>query len=360
VCVALAYRLLVTVLSWLALLARSSAAKDVEILALRHEVAVLRRTNPRPRVSWTDRAVLAALARIMPTGPRARRIVTPGTLLRWHRRLVAAKWRQPRPPGRPPVPDELVALIVRLARENTRWGVVRIQGELRRLGHRIAASTIRKILRAHRIPPPSGRDGSWAVFLRAHAATALAADFFHVDCALTLTRLYVAFVIELDTRRVHLLGITRHPTSQWATQLARNLASGLEEAGSRFTYLIRDRDTKFTAAFDAVFASIGITVLPIAPQAPRMNAYAERFVRTVRAECTDRMLIVGERHLRAVLSEYIGHYNTGRSHQGDGMELRAPDDNLDVIAFPVPASRIQRRTRLAGLINEYREYRQTA
>ena len=169
-CVALAYRLLVTVLSWLALLARSSSPKDVEILALRHEVAVLRRANPRPRMSWTDRAVLAALTRIMPKGLRARRIVTPGTLLRWHRRLVAAKWRQPRPPGRPPVPDELVALILRLARENTRWGVVRIQGELRRLGHRVAASTIRKILRAHRIPPPSGHDGSWRVFLRAHAA----------------------------------------------------------------------------------------------------------------------------------------------------------------------------------------------
>ena len=305
-CVALAYRLLVTVLSWLALLARSSSAKDAEILVLRHEVAVLRRINPRLRMSWTDRAILAALARIMPKGLRAWRIVTPGTLLRWHRRLVAVKWRQPRPPGRPPIPEELVALIVRLARENTRWGVVRIQGELHRLGHRVAASTIRKILRTHRIPPPSGHDGSWAAFLRAHAATLLAADFFHVDCALTLSRLYVAFVIELQTRRVHLLGITRHPTGQWATQLARNLAVELEEAGSRFTYLIRDRDTKFTAAFDAVFASIGITTLPTAPQAPRMNAYAERFVRTARAECTDRMLIVGEQHLRVVLSEYIG------------------------------------------------------
>jgi len=249
--VALAYRLLVTVLSWLALLARSSSAEDVEILALRHEVAVLRRTNLRPRMSWTDRAVLAALARIKPKGLRARRIVTPGTLLRWHRRLVAAKWRQPRPSGRPPVPDELVALIVRLARENTRWGVVRIQGELRRLGHRIAASTIRKILRAHCIPPPSGHDDSWRIFLRSHAATLLAADFFHVDCAFTLTRLYVAFVIELQTRRMHLLGITRHPTSQWATQLARNLAAELEEAGARFSYLIRDRGPDFTASLDA-------------------------------------------------------------------------------------------------------------
>ena len=353
--VALAYRLLVTVLSWLALLARSSSHKDVEILALRHEVAVLRRTNPRPRMSWTDRAVLAALARIMPKGLRARRIVTPGTLLRWHRRLVAARWRQPRAPGRPPVPDELVAMIVRLARENTRWGVVRIQGELRRLGQRVAASTIRKILRAHRIPPPSRHDGSWRVFLRAHAATLLAADFFHVDCALTLSRLYVAFVIEHQRRRVHLLGITRHPTGQWATQLARNLAGELEEAGCRFTYLVRDRDAKFTAAFDAVFASIGIRTLPIAPQAPRMNAYAERFVRTVRAECTDRMLIAGEQHLRVILSEYIGHYNTGRSHQGEGMGLRAPDDAPDVIAFPVPAARVERRARLAGLINEYRQ-----
>jgi putative transposase len=353
--VALAYRLLVTMLSWFALLARSSSAKDAEILALRHEVAVLRRANPRPRLSWTDRAFLAALARIMPRGLRARRIVTPGTLLRWHQRLVAAKWRQPRPPGRPPVPEELVALIVRLARENTRWGVVRIQGELRRLGRRVAASTIRKILRAHRIPPPSGHDGSWGVFLRAHAATLLAADFFHVDCAFTLTRLYVGFVIELQTRRVHLLGITKHPTGQWATQLARNLAAELEEAGSRFTHLIRDRDTKFTAAFDAVVASIGITTLPIAPQAPKMNAYAERFVRTARAECTDRMLIAGEQHLRAVLSEYIAHYNTGRSHQGKGMSLRAPDDDPDAIASPGPPAQIQRRTRLAGLINEYRQ-----
>ncbi len=196
----------------------------------------------------------------------------------------------------------------------------------------MAASTIRKILRAHRVPPPIQRDESWRAFLRAHAATLLATDLFHVDCALTLQRLYVAFVIEIGTRRVHLLGITAHPTSEWATQLARDLAGDLKEAGHRFTRLIRDRDARFTAAFDAVFQSMGISVLPTAPQAPRMNAYAERFVRTVRAECTDRMLIIGERHLHAVPSEYVAHYNTGRSHQGHGMGLRAPDDP-DVLPF---------------------------
>jgi putative transposase len=355
VCVRLAYRLLVIVVSWLALLARSSSSKDAEILVLRHEVAVLRRANPRSRLSWSDRAVLAALARVLPGALRSCRMVTPGTLLRWHRRLAAARWRQSRPPGRPPLPDELVALILRLARENRRWGVVRIQGELRRLGYRVAASTIRKILRAHRVPPPAHRDESWSAFLRAHAATLLATDLFHVDCALTLRRLYVAFVIETGTRRVHLLGITANPTGEWATQLARHLAVELEEGGHRFTHLIRDRDAKFTAAFDAVFASIGITVVPTAPQAPRMNAYAERFVRTVRAECTDRMLITGARHLHAVLSEYVAHYNTGRSHQGDGMDLRAPGDDPDVLPFPARTGKIQRRPRLAGLINEYQQ-----
>jgi putative transposase len=351
----LVYRLLVTVVSWLALLAQSSASKDAEILALRHEVAVLRRVTARPRLSWSDRAVLAALARVLPRALRACRIVTPGTLLRWHRRMAAVRWRQPRPPGRPPVPDELVALILRLARENRRWGVVRIQGELRRLGYRVAASTVRKILRAHGVPPPVHRGGSWRAFLRAHAATLLATDFFHVDCVFTLRRLYVAFVIEIRTRRVHLLGITAYPSGSWATQLARNLAGELEESGHRFTHLIRDRDARFTAAFDAVFHSMGVNVVPTAPQAPRMNSYAERFVRTVRAECTDQMLITGERHLHAVLSEYIAHYNSGRSHQGHGMGLRAPDDDPDVLPFPVCTDRIQLRPRLGGLLNEYQQ-----
>ncbi|MBR7829700.1 transposase [Actinospica sp. MGRD01-02] len=227
--------------------------------------------------------------------------------------------------------------------------MVRIQGELRRLGHRVAASTIRKILRSSRIPPPNHRDEAWRTFLRAHAATLLPTDFFHAGCIVTLERLYAAFVIELGSRRVHLLGVTEHPTAAWATQLARELTWRLEETGHRFTHLVRDRDAKFTDAFDAVFASVGIDVVKTAPQAPRMNAFAERFVRTVRAECTDRMLIAGERHLRTVLEEFTEHHNNGRSHQGRGMDLRAPNDEKNVIAFPTPSERIQRRTVLAGL-----------
>jgi putative transposase len=183
----------------------------------------------------------------------------------------------------------------------------------------------------------------------------LATDFFHVDCAVTLRRLYVAFVIEPGSRRAYLLGVTQHPTALWATQLARELVADLEQAGRRFTHLIRDRDSKFTAGFDAVFASAAIATLTCAPQAPRMNAYAERFIRTVRAECTDRMLILGETHLRRVLHEYIEHYNTGRSHQGHGMRLRAPDDEPNLLPFPTPGDRIRRRTVLAGLINQYRQ-----
>jgi len=211
--VRLVYRSLATLLSWLALSARSSASKNAEILILRHEVAVLRRGNPKPKIDWADRAVLASLARILPRALRAHRIITPGTLLRWHRRMVTRKWTQPKAPGRPLLADELVELIVKLARDNPRWGVARVQGELRRLGHRIGAGTIRKILRSHGIPPPAARDDCWRSFLRAHAATILAVDFFHIDCAVSLTRLYVAFVIEHGTRHVHLLGVTRFPTA---------------------------------------------------------------------------------------------------------------------------------------------------
>ena len=350
--VRLIYRLFAQVLSWLALFARSSASKDAEILALRHEVAVLRRNNPGPPLSWPDRAVLAALAPMFPKALRAHRIVTPGTLLRWHRRLITARWRQPKPPGRPPTGEELAALIVCLARENRTWGAVRIQGELRRLGHRVAAPAIRKILRASRVPPTTRRDDAWRTFLRAQAGSLLAIDFFHAG-TVTLKRLHVAFVIEIKTRRVHPLGITEHPTGDWVVQLARSLAGDLEEAGHRFTHLIRDRDAKFTAASGAVFASIGIQIALTAPQAPRMNAFAERWIGSVRRECTDRILITGERHLHHLLDVYVAHHNAGRSHQGNGMLLRAPEDP-DMIPVPARIDTIRRRQRLGGLPNEYR------
>ncbi len=349
----LVYRLFGQVLSWLALFARSSASKDAEILALRHELAVLRRSNPRPRLSWPDRAVLAGLARMLPKALRVHRIVTPATLLRWHRKLIAARWRQPKPPGRPPISEELTTFILRLARENRTWGAVRIQGELRRLGHRVAASTIRKILRANGVPPSTHRNDTWRTFLHAQADSLLAIDFFHVD-TVTLKRLYVAFVIEIKTRRVHLLGVTQHPTTAWVVQVAREIASDLDEADHRFRHLIRDRDAKFGAAFDAVFASIDIEIVLTAPQAPRMNAFAERWISSARRECTDRILITGERHLRHVLDIYAAHHNSGRSHQGNRMLLWAPDDEPNTVPSPARIDTIRRRQCLGGLLNEYR------
>ncbi|MGW3570252.1 integrase core domain-containing protein [Streptomyces sp. NPDC000941] len=226
-----------------------------------------------------------------------------------------------------------------------------LQGELRRLGHRIAAATIRRVLRRSGLPPAPQRASqqTWRSFLRSQAHTLLACDFMHVETVF-LRRLYVFFVMEIATRRVHVLGVTAHPTGAWVTQLARNLLMDLENRADCFRFLIRDRDSKFTAAFDAVFADKGTAVIPTPPQSPRSNAFAERWIRTARAECTDRLLITGERHLRTVLTTYAQHYNTGRAHRSFG--LRAPDDDPNVIFLP--ATRVRRRQVLGGLLNEYR------
>ncbi|HWG23047.1 integrase core domain-containing protein [Actinospica sp.] len=350
--ISLVYRAMLAVFGWLALLARSAAAKDAEILALRQEIAVLRRQVSAPRPSWTDRALLAALARWLPRELRRKRLVTPVTLLAWHRRLVARHWAQPRPPGRPPIPEELAALILKLARENPRFGYTRIQNELRRLGHRVSATTIRRILRAHGIPPAGVRADAtaWRAFLRTQAAGILAADFFEVDCV-GYAKASVFFVIEHASRTVHIIGVTTHPTAGFAIQCARNLAADLGERAAQFRYLIRDRAGNYTDAFDAVFQAEGIEILKSAPQTPRMNAYAERFVRTTRESVTDRMLILGEKHLRRVMTEREEHYNTERAHMA--LEGRAPSDDPNVIPFP--ATRIQRHSRLGGLLNDYRQ-----
>jgi putative transposase len=238
-----------------------------------------------------------------------------------------------------------------MARENPRWGYMRLQGELLKLGHRVGASTIRRILQRHRIPPAPSRDTdtSWRQFLRTQATSMLAVDFFHVDCALTLRRLYVLFALEVGDRYLHVLGVTTHPDGSWTTQQARNLVMDLGEQVARFRFLIRDRAGQFAASFDAVMADEGVAVVRIPPRCPRANCFAERFVLTVRTEVTDRMLFFGERHLRSVLAQYSLHYNRQRPHRA--LQLRPPRPDAPV-PKPVRGS-IRRRTVLSGLINHY-------
>jgi putative transposase len=227
----LLYLIFLQMLGLIVMMGRTTSSKDVELLVLRHEVAVLRRTNPTPRLDWADRAVFAALIRRLPGAFRGYRLVTPGTVLRWHRRLLRKKWTYSNRPGRPPIDDVIAELVERMARENPSWGYRRIQGESLKLGHRVGAATIRRILRRRRIPPAPSRqtDTSWRRFLRTQAATMLAVDFFHVDCAVTLRRLYVLFALEVGDRYLHVLGVTGHPDGYWTTQQARNLVMDLGE-----------------------------------------------------------------------------------------------------------------------------------
>jgi len=269
----------------------------IEIVMLRHEVAVLRRQVTRPALQPADRAVLAGLSRMLSVARRGRFFVQPETLLRWHRELVRRKWTYAhRRPGRPAIPAGTVSLVVRLARENPTRGYRRIHGELATMGIRLAPSSVWAILRRHGIEPTPRRTGpTWAEFLRAQAGAILACDFFTVDTVL-LRRLYVLFFIEIDTRRVYLCGVTSNPVGEWVTQQARNLSFDLASRSRGARFLIRDRDTKFTSRFDEVFRTEGIRVIKTPVRAPRANAFAERFVRTVRRECTDQLLILG-RHL---------------------------------------------------------------
>jgi putative transposase len=257
---------------WMALLARSAASKDAELLVLRQEVAVLRRQHPKPRLDWADRMVIAALARLLPGPLRACRLVTPDTLLRWHRRLVRWRWTYPRRVGRLPVDSQIAVLIGQMAGENPGWGYKRIQDKLLGLGYRVGASTVRRVLKQLRIPPVPDRSRStWRQFLNAQAATMLACDFFHVDCAVTLRRVYVFFALEVRARHVHVPGVTGHPDGAWTVQQVRNLLMDLGERANRFRFrfLIRDRAGQFTETFDAVLAAAGIEVVKIPPRSPR-------------------------------------------------------------------------------------------
>jgi len=348
------YLMLVRLAGWMVLLARSSASKDAELLVLRQEVAILRRQNPKPKLDWADRAVLAALVRLLPGPLRMSRLVRLETLLRWHRRLVRWRWTYPHRGGRPPVDAKLAALIAQMARENRGWGYRRIQGELLGLGVRVGASTIRRVLKRLRIPPaPQRSRSSWRQFLRTQASTMLACDFFHVDCAVTLRRLYVFFVIEAGTRYVHVLGVTAYPDGAWTVQQARNLVMDLGERAAQFRLLIRGRAGQFTEAFDAVLAGAGIEMVKIPPRSPRADAYAERWVRTARAEVTDRMLIAGQRHLLAVLDEYGAHYNQHRPHRALNLQPPRRADITPAAITDLTTPKIRRRRVIGGLINQY-------
>jgi putative transposase len=286
------YVALCRLLQLVVLLGRSGRSKELEILLLRHELAILRRQPRHAPLRPADRAILAALARALPRNALGGLSVRPATLLRWHRQLVRRRWTYPhRRPGRPPFDRRLQALVVRLARENPAWGYRRIVGELRSLGICVSATSVRTILARHGLPPAPQRDElSWRDFLRQHAATTLACDFFTVETA-WLKRIYVLFFISLERRRIELVACTPNPTGAWVAQQARNLLMSLDDREQPLRFLIHDRDAKFSGGFDHVFTSEGVTVIRTPVQAPNANAHAERRVGSVRRECLERLLI---------------------------------------------------------------------
>jgi len=322
---------------------------EIEVVVLRHQVKVLSRKVGRPKLRRIDKAFLAACSRVLPRHRWGSFIVAPSTLLRWHRDLVRRKWtyKQKRL-GRPPIDPALSALICRMARENPRWGYMRIKGECRKLGVSVAATTVKKVLRAVGLEPAPRRDGpSWSEFLRSQAEAVWAGDFFSIETAFLRT-LYVLFFIEVGTRRLHFTSSTRNPSGEFVAQQARNLAMDGELEGVAF--LIRDRDAKYTGAFDEVFISEGARVIKTPVRAPKANAFAERFVRTVRHEVLDLTLVLGRRHLDRILRRYAEHYNAQRPHRG--LDLRTPAGTPE---WPISAELpgVRRIDVLGGLIHEY-------
>ncbi len=331
---------------------------EAEVLVLRHENAVLRRQLTSPvRYEPADRFWFSALSSLIPRQRWARAFpVTPGTLLAWHRKLIARKWdysaRRTRI-GRPPSSAALKKLVLRLADENPRWGHRRIQGEMARLGHPMASGTVWNILHAAGIDPAPRRHGpSWTEFLTTQAEGIVAADFFHIDTALG-QRLYAMAFLEHGTRRLHLTPVTAHPTGQWAVQQAREFTTALTDHGKHIRFLLRDRDTKYTASFDAVFTAEDTEVLLSAPRAPKMNAHCERVIGTVRREALDHVLVMNASHATKVLTEFADHYNRHRPHRS---RRQLPPDTSQQTppATNIHNRRLLRTRVLGGAINEYR------
>jgi len=356
-CLRFVFLLITRIATWLRLSRREETWRITEILILRHQLAVLQRRQPcRPRLNWADRALLAILLGVIPKARRhgLRLLVTPDTMLRWHRDIVRRCWaaRSMRgKSGRPATRRNIRPLVLRLARENPGWGYRRIHGELAGLGVKIAASTVWEILKKAGIDPAPGRSGpTWSRFLRSQAEAILACDFFTADL-LDGTQAYVLAVIEHATRRLRILGVTLHPTGEWTAQQARNLVMDLGEQAHRVKFMIRDRGSNFTTAFDAVLADAGIRTVLCNVRTPRMNAIAERWIGGCRRELLDRTLIWNQNHLRQILRQYETHHNQHR-----------PDRSLDAAAplkpLPQPVVleqyRVRRRTRVSGTIHEYR------
>jgi putative transposase len=324
--------------------------REVETLVLRHQVTVLSRKAGRPKLRRRDRIFLAAASRILPRDRWSCFIVTPSSLLRWHRELVRRKWTYRRKTtGRPRLDPGICALAIRMAKENPRWGYIRIQGELRKLGISVGASTIRRILLEEGLGPARRRSGpGWSEFLRAQADGILACDFFTVETAFLKT-LYVLFFIEIGSRRLHVTASTRNPDRAFVTQQARNLCFELDERTAPVRFLIRDRDSKFSGAFDEVLSTEGIRIILTPIRSPKANAFAG-CVKTLRCEVLDWTLFIGPRHLDRVLRSYVCQYNAQRPHRG--LKLRVPECRGDV--DPVQTvPRIERRDLLGGLIHEY-------
>ena len=346
------FRLLYRFLALLARLAvRSGRSKDLEIVVLRHQIAVLRRQIDRPPINDEDRTMLGAIAAALPKALRQGWIVTPETLLRWHRKRIARHWTPAkRGAGRPPISTELQQLILRIASENPTWGYRRIHGELARLGHKLASSTVWKILTDNGIDPsPNRSDVTWAEFLRSQAAVAW--DFFTVDTAF-LRRYYVLFFISVETREVFYAGTTTNPTGEWTTQAARNLFLRHEDRLEGAKALVRDRGSQFVDAFDEIFSTEGFKILRTPVRTPVANTFAERWIGSIRRELLDRTIIWNRRQLERLVYDHIGHYNLHRPHRSLQQQPPTPAD--DPPETPPAKITALRTTRCDGIVNEYR------
>ena len=356
-CLRLLYLIISRLFGWLRLSRREESWKSAEILLLRHQLTVLQRQQTaRPNTTWADRALIALLLEVIAKRRRSglRLIVTPQTVLRWRRDIIGRRWAaksRHKRPGRPATHRNISASVLRLAKENPSWGYRRIHGELAGLGIAIAPSTVWEILtRAGLRPAPRRAGPTWAQFLHGQAQAILATDFFTVDL-LDGTSAYVLAIIEHATRRIRILGVTAHPNDAWVTQMARNLLMDLDEHVASVKFLLRDRDTKFTAAFDAVFGDAGIRILRSPIQAPRANAIMQRWIGGCRRELLDRTLVWNQRHLLHVLRDYEAHHNTHRPHRSLGQA--APLKPLPAAVTDLNTIRVRRRDRVGGAINEY-------